>query len=241
MLLEMILRIELNLPLLAPSDTARSSRARGPADSSNHGNPETGKFYSFAGSEFDNYYNELVVLVVKLLLDEPIIDPSSNIPFPKTYQVKNMSVIWIVRRLLDSAFHSLVAVGIRICLIVIRLNPQNCIFLDSNGIFQSVLTCLVKLSFFGRLDFDSKEEEVPHFKSDNPLENSALELYDELSTALQLFSICYARNNSSVFASFTFLLLSLWLPVSHDHHLQKHVRCMNCESEFACYECISDR
>jgi hypothetical protein len=239
----MILRIELNLPFLAPSEGMKpmKSKSEHGLPSSNHGTvDQRGKFYSFAGSEFDTYYTELVVLLTKLLMDEELIEFSSLSPFARIWQIKNFHILSLIRRMIDSPYQSLVAVGLRTCLMVIRLNPQNCVALVEKHILNSVMYCAAKVSFFGRVDVG--ENNTSNFgRSNNALENLSLDLFEELSLVLQLASICFSRQDCSIFAAFTFLLLSAWLPILPDHSVHKFLRCMNCESEYACFECISER
>lgn len=257
----MILRIEENLPLIAPNKFSTKNGGNNPTTTNKPGDildkDEKGRFYSFAGGEFDEYYFNLVILLTKLLIDEQIIEVSTGIsPFPRSYQIKNFGILELLQKLLDSRYHSLVAVAIRVCCNVIRLNPLNCVALEVKGILHTAIVSLFRLQFFGTLDKNegnrvtskdegTLEDESSHSrrgnKPINPYDISSLELFQEFSLFLQLFAISYSRKDASLIGVFTFLLLSSWIPITADHSVLKNVRCMNCETEFACFECIAER
>lgn len=262
----MIIRIEENLPLIAPNKSTNKGKGGGGGSGLEPSEKEEkGRFYSFAGSEFDEYYLNLVILFTKLLIDEQIVDISGNIsPFPRGYQIKNYGILDLLQQLLDCRYHSLVAVAIRVCCNAIRLNPLNCVSMEMKGILHTAILCLFRLQYFGTLDKNEgcrvtskddaangvMEDESAHsvrrgvpmnHKAINPYEICSLELFQEFSLFLQLFAISYSRKDASMIGIFMFLLLSSWIPITSDHSVLKNIRCMNCETEFACFECISER
>jgi hypothetical protein len=217
-----------------------------------------GKYYSLVGESFDEYYSSLVVLLSKLLMDEAFVEVQGGVnSFSRNYQVRNFHVLSLVKRFIECKFSPLVVVACRVCTIAIRLNPLNSVVLESRDVIGSLVCCAVKLQFSGRLDIEeaprvssrdgflSHEEptvsSTPRHRFLNPLDANLLELLDELLLVLQLFAVSYSRHSSSILAVFSVLLLSIWSPASLDSVLQKNLRCLNCESEYACFECISER
>jgi hypothetical protein len=239
-------------------DLDKSASSHGLSGTSSGNSDTIGKYYSLVGESFDEYYSSLVVLLSKLLMDEAFVEVHGGVnSFSRNYQVRSFHVLSLVKSLIECKYSPLVVVACRVCTIAIRLNPLNSVVMETRDLIGSLVCCAVKLQFCGRLDIEeaprvsSREGGFSHeehttgstqrHRSANPLDSNFLELLDELLLVLQLFAVSYSRHSSSILAVFSVLLLSIWSPTSLDNVLQKNLRCLNCESEYACFECISER
>ena len=154
LIFDMLSRVEANLHFLAPcNDASRTAKSK----STDVYQLEKGRFYSFAGTEFDEYYSNLLQLLVKSLIDEQFIDvstPSSDAA--KSLQIKNFQILPLIQKLLETSHSSLVIIGVRVAFITIKLNTSNSITLEHFHVLSAIFKCMTRLVMKGRLDLSIK-------------------------------------------------------------------------------------
>ena len=79
--------------------------------------------------------------------------------------------------------------------------------------------------------------------SQNILDLYILDFLDELAEVVQLFAIYFSKRDDNLLKYLVFLLVSLWMPTNSDaiYCNSRSSRCMNCETDFAVYDCAHER